>query len=82
MEGLRVPRARQDAGTRNPSIRFLRHKVCFELRTLAVVMNLTTDLRCIQCHEVDMTLNAPKVSCKMHHKMSSKFQAMLKTDNF
>ena len=27
MEGLRVPRARQDAGTRNPFIPFPRHKV-------------------------------------------------------
>ena len=26
MEGLRVPRARQDVGTHNPSIPFLRHK--------------------------------------------------------
>ena len=27
MGGLHVPRVRQDAGTRNPSIPFLRHKV-------------------------------------------------------
>ena len=30
IEGLRVPLARQDAGTRNPSIPFLRHKVCHQ----------------------------------------------------
>ena len=32
-----------------------------------VVINLTDDLKCIQCHAAAMTRYAPTVSCQIHH---------------
>ena len=35
----------------------------FSPRDFDTVRSSTSDLRCIQCHVVDMTLDAPKISC-------------------